>query len=471
MSGTIELIRVTNQSSMHTPDDIAIRVASISKVYPLYRSHQDRMKEALHPLRKKYHQDFYALRDVSFEIKKGETVGILGRNGSGKSTLLSIIAGVLQPSSGQVTVKGRISSLLELGAGFNPELSGMDNIFFYGMIAGFTREEMKEKVQRIIDFAEIGDFIHQPMKLYSSGMYVRLAFASAIHIDPEILIVDEALSVGDMNFQAKCMTAITRIQEGGATVLFVSHDIGSIRSLCTQALYLEKGIPQFYGPAPEAASLYVARMREELNQEARRFSRVSTGFAQAVQPTQAATLAQAGEGGPSKRIETAHLEFKAPEAFKRRADLFRSGNGKARVCFVELLDEAGNPLESADFDQKVTLNIYFESNTTQTVSCNFYIQDDKKNLLFGGNPRLYGAPVPICEAGESYIATYTFQVPLCEGNFSVQVQLTSPIVIDQSAEFLDVVENAIVFSVRKREEARIWAKMFVPATFELVKPV
>jgi len=456
---------------MHTPDDIAIKVASVSKVYPLYHSHQDRMKEALHPLRKKYHQDFYALRDVSFEVKKGETVGILGRNGSGKSTLLSIIAGVLQPSSGQVTVKGRISSLLELGAGFNPELSGMDNIFFYGMIAGFTREEMKAKVQRIIDFAEIGDFIHQPMKLYSSGMYVRLAFASAIHIDPEILIVDEALAVGDMNFQAKCMTAITRIQEGGATVLFVSHDIGSIRSLCTQALYLEKGMPQFYGPAPEAASLYVARMREELNESAKRFVRVSAGFGQAAQSGQDVARKEGAPLETSGGVEKAFSVFKDPKEFRQRADLFRYGNGKARVCFVELLDEEGSPVQSVEFDQKVTLNIYFEVDAAQTISCNFYIEDDKKNLLIGGNPRLYGAALPVCEAGERYVATYTFRLPLCEGNFSVKVQLTSPIVMDQSAEFLDVVENTVVFSVRRREGARVWAKVFVPATFEITKYV
>ena len=456
---------------MHTQDDMAVKVASVSKVYPLYHSHRDRMKEALHPLRKKYHQDFYALRDVSFEVQKGETVGILGRNGSGKSTLLSIIAGVLQPSSGQVMVKGRISSLLELGAGFNPELSGMDNIFFYGMIAGFTREEMKEKVQRIIDFAEIGDFIHQPMKLYSSGMYVRLAFASAIHIDPEILIVDEALAVGDMNFQAKCMTAITRIQESGATVLFVSHDIGSIRSLCTQALYLEKGIPQFYGPAPEVASLYMARMREELNESAKRFTQVSTGFGQAAQSGKEVAWKEGVPLETSGGVEKAFSVFKDPEEFRQRADLFRYGNGKARVCFVELLDESGSPVQSVEFDQKVTLNIYFKVDTAQTISCNFYIEDDKKNLLIGGNPRLYGVALPVCEAGERYVATYAFRLPLCEGNFSVQVQLTSPIIMDQSAEFLDVVENTVVFNVRRRAEAKVWAKMFVPAKFRLVKYV
>ncbi len=454
---------------MPIQDNIAIQVASVSKVYPLYSSHRDRMKEALHPLRKKYHQDFYALRDVSFEVRKGETVGILGRNGSGKSTLLSIIAGVLQPSSGQVTVKGRISSLLELGTGFNPELSGLDNIFFYGMIAGFSREEMQDKLPRIIAFAEIGDFIHQPMKVYSSGMYVRLAFASAIHIDPEILIVDEALSVGDMNFQAKCMTAINRIRESGATVLFVSHDIGSIKSLCSRAVLLEQGMAQFYGPAPEAASLYVRRMREELSEEVKQFSRVSTGFGQTAQAAPVATQGEAGLSEPSGAVATASLEFKAPDEFKQRADLFRYGNGDAKVCFVELLDEEGSPVRFAEFNQKVTLNIHFEVYADRVVACNFYIQDDKKNKLFGGNSRLYGVPLPTCEAGERYVASYTFRLPLQEGNFSVQILLTTPLILDQSAEFLDVVEDAVVFNVRRKQGARLWSKVFVPAQFELVK--
>ena len=180
--------------------DIAIKVENLSKVYKLYNAPIDRMKEALHPRKKVYHKEFYALNDVSFDIKKGETVGIIGKNGSGKSTILKIIAGILSPSSGKVTVNGRISALLELGAGFNAEYTGMENIYFQGNLMGFECEEMEAKVQEILDFADIGDFIHQPVKNYSSGMFSRLAFAVAINVEPEILIVDEALSVGDMSF-------------------------------------------------------------------------------------------------------------------------------------------------------------------------------------------------------------------------------------------------------------------------------
>ncbi|HPH04166.1 MAG TPA: ABC transporter ATP-binding protein, partial [Spirochaetota bacterium] len=188
--------------------DIAISVEHVSKVYRLYDKPVDRLKESLHPLRKKYHRDFHALDDVSFEVKKGETVGIIGQNGSGKSTLLKIITGVLTPSCGQVRVNGRVSALLELGTGFNPELTGIENVYFSGTVMGYTREEMDVRLDEILAFADIGEFVRQPVKTYSSGMFVRLAFAVAIKSNPEIMIVDEALAVGDMNFQAKCMTAL-----------------------------------------------------------------------------------------------------------------------------------------------------------------------------------------------------------------------------------------------------------------------
>lgn len=222
--------------------DIAIKVENLSKVYKLYNAPIDRMKEALHPRKKNYHKEFYALNDLSFEIKKGETVGIIGKNGSGKSTLLKIITGVLNPTSGKVTVNGRISALLELGAGFNPEYTGMENIYFQGNLMGFEREEMEAKVQEILDFADIGDFIHQPVKNYSSGMFARLAFAVAINVEPEILIVDEALSVGDMAFQAKCFNKFKEFRDKGITILFVTHSTDLIIKYCQSAILINEGV-------------------------------------------------------------------------------------------------------------------------------------------------------------------------------------------------------------------------------------
>jgi len=219
----------------------AIKVNHLTKVYKLYDKPIDRLKESLHPLKKQYHKDFYALNDVSFEIKKGETVGIIGKNGAGKSTLLKIITGVLTPTSGHVHVNGRIASLLELGAGFNPEYTGIENIYLQGTLMGYTKEEMGSKMEEILAFADIGDFIHQSVKMYSSGMFARLAFAVAINVDPDILIVDEALSVGDMAFQEKCILKMKSMLNNNRAILFVSHSLPSIRNFCTKAIWVKDG--------------------------------------------------------------------------------------------------------------------------------------------------------------------------------------------------------------------------------------
>lgn len=222
-------------------DDIAIRVNHLTKVYKLYDKPSDRLREALNPFKKSYHKDFYALNDVSFEIKKGETVGIIGKNGAGKSTLLKIITGVLTPSSGDVQVNGRIASLLELGAGFNPEYTGLENIYLQGTLMGLSHEEMEPKVADILAFADIGDFINQPVKSYSSGMFARLAFAVAINVDPDILIVDEALSVGDAAFQAKCFNKFKEFQQQKKTILFVTHSLDLIIKYCQSAILIHQG--------------------------------------------------------------------------------------------------------------------------------------------------------------------------------------------------------------------------------------
>lgn len=239
-------------------NDIAIKVESISKIYKLYDKPIDRMKEALSLTKKKYGNDHYALNDVSFEIKRGETVGIIGTNGSGKSTLLKIITGVLTQSSGKVEVNGKISALLELGAGFNPEYTGMENIYLNGTMMGYTKEEMDERVKPIVDFADIGEFINQPVKTYSSGMFARLAFAVAINVEPDILIVDEVLSVGDMRFQIKCMDRMkSMIDNNGTTVLFVSHDINSIRRFCKKGIWINNGQMMSTGEINTTCDKYV----------------------------------------------------------------------------------------------------------------------------------------------------------------------------------------------------------------------
>ena len=222
------------------PREVAIEVRNLNKVYKLYDKPSDRFKEALR-LTKKEYKEHYALRDVDMSIYQGETVGIIGTNGSGKSTILKIITGVLNPTSGHVQVNGRISALLELGAGFDMEYNGIENVYLNGTMIGFSEEEIEAKLPEILEFADIGDYVYQPVKTYSSGMFVRLAFAVAINIDPEILIVDEALSVGDVFFQAKCYRKFEEFKEKGKTILFVSHDLSSISKYCDRVYLLNQG--------------------------------------------------------------------------------------------------------------------------------------------------------------------------------------------------------------------------------------
>lgn len=222
-------------------NDSIIEIESLTKVYRLYEKPIDRMYEALSLSKKIHHTDHYALDDVSFKIKKGEIVGFVGKNGAGKSTLLKVITGLLTPSSGQARVKGSISALLELGTGFNPEYSGIENIYLYGTMLGKSRDDVEKEIPEVIQFADIGDFIHQPVKTYSSGMFARLAFSVAINVKPDILIVDEILAVGDLDFQLKCMNKMKEMMYGGTTVLFVSHDINSIKRFCTRAIWLRDG--------------------------------------------------------------------------------------------------------------------------------------------------------------------------------------------------------------------------------------
>ncbi len=246
--------------------DTVIRVNHIRKAYQLYEKPIDRLKESWSITKRSYHKDFYALKDIDFEVKRGECIGIVGTNGSGKSTLLKIITGVLTPTEGSVETDGRISALLELGAGFNMEYTGIKNIYLNGTIMGYSKEEMDEKVKEIIDFAEIGEHINQPVKTYSSGMFARLAFAVAINVDPDILIVDEALSVGDVFFQAKCFRKFNEFQERGKTILFVSHDMGSVMKYCTRCVLINKGEQVMVGDTPEVVNMYrrilVQNMRE-----------------------------------------------------------------------------------------------------------------------------------------------------------------------------------------------------------------
>ncbi len=310
--------------------EIAIQVDDVSKVYKLYDKPMDRLRESLGLTRKKRYREHRALDHISFDVFKGETVGIIGTNGAGKSTILKIITGVLNSTHGQVKVNGRISALLELGAGFNSEYTGVENVYLNGMMIGFSREEIDAKLQDILDFADIGDFVNQPVKTYSSGMFVRLAFAVAINIEPEILIVDEALSVGDVFFQAKCYRKFEEFKQMGKTILFVSHDLNAISKYCDRVILLNKGKREAQGDPKEMVDLYKQLM---VNQTA---------------TTDASRAAEAGREG-------------VPEdwygIFDMNPNVQEYGDKKAVMTAFQILDERGLHTNTVEKGKEFTMQV------------------------------------------------------------------------------------------------------------------
>ena len=269
--------------------DLAIRIHQLGKCYPMYNKPADRLKQALWLGRRKYYHDFWALKDVSFEVPRGRTVGIMGRNGSGKSTLLQIVAGTLSATCGTVEVRGRASALLELGAGFVPDLTGRENIYVYGTLTGLSRKEIDARFDAIAAFADIGEFIDQPVKIYSSGMFVRLAFSAAVNVDPDVLIIDEALAVGDARFQSRCMNKINQFRESGVSILFVSHDMETIKRICDHALVLDRGQVVSRGVSVHATNWYLAFLTNDFDLEKTR--QAEREAAAQVQAPEAATPA------------------------------------------------------------------------------------------------------------------------------------------------------------------------------------
>ena len=435
--------------------EVAIRVDSLSKCYQIYDKPRDRLLQMLSRGKRQYFREFWALREVSFEVRKGETVGILGRNGSGKSTLLQLICGTLNPSSGSIQTNGRIAALLELGAGFNPDFTGRENVGLSCTLLGLSAEETAARFDDIAAFADIGDFIEQPVKTYSSGMYVRLAFAVNIVAQPDIMIVDEALAVGDMNFQAKCMSAMTRLQQSGASVLFVSHDTSAVKSLCKRAVYLDGGRVRASGAAGEIAELYMRTMREEMNAE-------QLGSSASIEVSKAVRQAPSGSG-PATHLPA----FVRSDEFEARVAALRYGTGGARITCAELTDLDGQALSEVEFDQEVRVVVHFESAVEETISCNYYIADAKKNYVIGSSMNLPGYGLLQMRKGGRYVVMYTTRVPLAEGNYALQLELTKPLIPDQSAEFIDVIDNAVVFRVARRPQGRIWAQAYVANTVEV----
>lgn len=371
--------------------DPAIAVRNASKVYALYRKPVHRLLEIFHPSGRKYHTPFCALNNISFELRRGEALGLIGRNGSGKSSLLQLITGIQQPSSGRVQVNGRISALLELGAGFNPEFTGRENVYLNTAIQGFSEEDTDARFQRIAEFADIGEFIDRPVKTYSSGMYIRLAFAAAVSVQPEILIVDEALAVGDIFFQQKCMAHMKKMMEG-CTIVLVSHDMHSIVNLCSRALLLENGRISFDGDPIEAVSEYTKILHEE------------------------------HFGGGTKRIEqkeSTNLPLATAPASDVPDDFSqwikvpsekRSGIEQAVIEYLSVTCE-DKPVNLVQKGDLITIRLLVNANAAlDEIIFGYNIRDRVGNAVFGENSLCLDAPALLLEAGHS-IVEYTFYWP------------------------------------------------------------
>ena len=413
-------------------EGVAIAIVDVAKCYQIYARPHDRLRQALMPrLRRvlglspgRYFTEFWALRDVGFRIHRGETVAIIGKNGSGKSTLLQVICGTLTPTRGEVAVQGRVAALLELGSGFNPEFTGRENVYLNGSVLGLTRQEVDDRFDAIVAFADIGEFIDQPVKTYSSGMYVRLAFAVIANVDADILVVDEALSVGDVFFAQKCMRFLREFQANGGTLVFVSHSSAAVVNLCRRAIWLESGSVVMDGPAKEVSEAYLAR---------------SYGMDVNV---------VTGGGGPEPVEPFFEDEERHPaqdrcdiRVFKFRGPSSSFGDGRARVESVELQAPDGARVVQMHGGEEVRLVV--QADVLDAISSpivGFFLKDCRGQHLFGTNTYLSGkGDQPPADAGQRIRAEFAFRMPyLPAGAYTVDVSIAN-------GNYLEHVQNVWAF--------------------------
>lgn len=412
-------------------ENCAMIVQDVTKIYRLYDKPIDRLKESLSLTHKVYHKDFYALDKISFTVEKGQTVGIIGTNGSGKSTILKIITGVLTPTEGSVKVEGKISALLELGAGFNMDYTGIENIYMNGTMMGYPKKEMDRKLDDILDFAEIGDFVYQPVKTYSSGMFVRLAFALAINVEPEILIVDEALSVGDVFFQAKCYRRMEEIRQKGTTILMVTHDMGSIIKYCDKVVLLNKGQFIAEGNAGHMVDLYkkilagqMDQLRVELNKE--KTDGETAGAAGTDTPKSAALKSgQTGDARSGEGAEKRPAEKLMQEQITVNGNRTEYGDGRAKIYDLGLLDERGNLtnllLKGEMFTIREKIRFYAH---IEAPIFTYTIKDKKGTDLTGTNTMYEGADIKPVKQGDEYQVDFTQKMNLQGGEYLLSMSCT-----------------------------------------------
>ncbi|MEN4817670.1 ABC transporter ATP-binding protein [Pantoea agglomerans] len=401
--------------------DNIIEVAGLSKCYQIYESPQHRLMQMFYRSHKKMYREFWALRDVTFSLKKGETVGIIGRNGSGKSTLLQMICGTLTPTNGSVTVNGRIAALLELGAGFNPEFTGHENVFMAASLYGLTNEQIRDRYEKILAFADIGDYIDQPVKSYSSGMYVRLAFAVIAHVDADILVIDEALAVGDAVFTQKCMRFIRKFKENG-TLLFVSHETNSVINLCDKAIWLHKGEMITSGTAKQVAEKYLQYTLQEVYGDETHL--------ESIKQDNEATLEENDKHLTPKELnETPAIDYKVQYGIANNlseANGWKTGAAEITdVSFINKDHKSKNLFKGGEkVELSVRANIYQDLDSP---IIGFLVKDRLGQVLFGENTLPFTTEKPLVASADSKIhATFEFTLPMLpNGEYALMVSLAN----------------------------------------------
>lgn len=438
----------------------AIRVNRLGKTYKVFNRPLDRIRQLF--TRKTLHESYVALSDINFEVFKGETVGIIGMNGSGKSTLLQIISGVLTQSEGHVEVNGRIAALLELGAGFNPEFTGRENIYLSGSLLGITKDEIDQKFDQILEFSGIGRYIEQPVKTYSSGMYVRLAFSVAINVNPDILIVDEALAVGDMLFQAKCMHKMRDMISQGVTILFVSHDISTVKGLCSRCLYLKSGKQIQYGDAGRVSERYIADSHVAINEQV---GDVVEGLSKNHETSEATVSKE------TAMVKDIYISLgRTRESFAPGYNEY--GNGQVDILDLALFDSHHKRAVTLDLGQSFIIQASLKFNEDlPSFAFGYSFRDLKGQMLVGKMTTNASQRYSNVKKGDTYVVEIAGVNPLKEGIYTVSLGVELPIQENVNHLFLAVVENAVVFksTFPLDDTKRIAAFVDVPVEFSCHK--
>jgi len=401
---------------MNIASNLALDIRGLSKVYRTYAKPSHRLKEILSARGRQYYREVRALDDVSLSLEKGGRLGIIGENGSGKSTLLKVIAGVLTPTAGTALVHGRVSALLELGAGFNPELSGRENIAQFCLLHGMSRDEARNATPEIIRFSELRDAIDHPVKTYSSGMGVRLGFACAVHVKPDILIVDEALSVGDAYFQNKCLHKIKSMLDDGTAFIYVTHAADSVRALCNQGIWLEKGRMRMRGSATEVGAAYQSEV----------FSRMARAGIGSTLPEHEPSVEAEERSGKDLPVSVKVHPVRF-QAFSERVAGLRTGSGEILIDDIAIVNENGIETDTIEFGRPIRIRVFFHVQSRPPEGCvlNVGVTDSSGRQILHLNPMFAGIFASDAPPHVIHVMDFTFDNPLCPGEYGIQAGIAT----------------------------------------------